>query len=137
DTMLWGLAVFFYSNFLPDLPSIYRRKAKKKQKLPIIVHEDMFKKRGAASPNGTIRKYPEFPAEEKVKPAKYVKTKQSYLIANNLILVTGEIPRITSFEKGYPQHRVFVNGKWQPDPWIRDDRALVINIKHKGLVILS
>ncbi|MBS7636289.1 hypothetical protein KEJ37_02915 [Candidatus Bathyarchaeota archaeon] len=29
DTMLWGLAVFFYSNFLPDLPSIYRRKTKK------------------------------------------------------------------------------------------------------------
>jgi len=28
DTMLWGLAVFFYSNFLPDLPSIYRKKAK-------------------------------------------------------------------------------------------------------------
>jgi hypothetical protein len=28
DSMLWGLAVFFYSNFLPDLPSIYRRKAK-------------------------------------------------------------------------------------------------------------
>jgi len=28
DSMLWGLAVFFYSNFLPDLPPIYRRKAK-------------------------------------------------------------------------------------------------------------
>lgn len=26
-SMLWGLAVFFYSNFLPDLPSIYRKKA--------------------------------------------------------------------------------------------------------------
>jgi len=26
-SMLWGLAVFFYSNFLQDLPSIYRRKA--------------------------------------------------------------------------------------------------------------
>jgi hypothetical protein len=23
---LWGVAVYFYSNFLPDLPSIYRRK---------------------------------------------------------------------------------------------------------------
>ncbi|MGC8998211.1 MAG: hypothetical protein ACP5JW_02250 [Candidatus Bathyarchaeia archaeon] len=32
DTMLWGLAVFFYSNFLPDLPSIYRRKAKNNAK---------------------------------------------------------------------------------------------------------
>lgn len=28
DSMLWGLAIFFYSNFLPDLPSIYRIKAR-------------------------------------------------------------------------------------------------------------
>ena len=28
-SMLWGLAVFFYSNFLQDLPFIYRRKAAK------------------------------------------------------------------------------------------------------------
>jgi len=26
DSMLWGILVFFYSNFLPDLPSIFRRK---------------------------------------------------------------------------------------------------------------
>lgn len=26
DSMLWGILIFFYSNFLPDLPSIYRRK---------------------------------------------------------------------------------------------------------------
>ena len=26
DSMLWGVLIFFYSNFLPDLPSIYRRK---------------------------------------------------------------------------------------------------------------
>jgi hypothetical protein len=24
-SMLWGLAVYFYSNFLPDLPSVYRK----------------------------------------------------------------------------------------------------------------
>jgi len=28
DSMLWSVLVFFYSNFLPDLPSIYRRKKK-------------------------------------------------------------------------------------------------------------
>jgi hypothetical protein len=28
DSMLWGILIFFYSNFLPDLPSIYRRKSK-------------------------------------------------------------------------------------------------------------
>jgi len=26
DSMLWGLLIFFYSNFVPDLPSIYRKK---------------------------------------------------------------------------------------------------------------
>lgn len=26
DSMLWGILAFVYSNFLPDLPSIYRRK---------------------------------------------------------------------------------------------------------------
>jgi hypothetical protein len=28
DSTLWGVLLFFYSNFLPDLPSIYRRKKK-------------------------------------------------------------------------------------------------------------
>jgi len=26
DSTFWGIIIFFYSNFLPDLPSIYRRK---------------------------------------------------------------------------------------------------------------
>jgi len=117
------------------LPAVV--KAIRRENLPIIVHEDMFKKRGVANPNGTIREYPIFPAEEKVKPARYIKTKQPHLIADNLILVTGEIPRRTNFEKGYLQHRTFINGKWQPDPWIWDDRALIINVKNKGLVIIS
>ncbi|MEM3383654.1 MAG: MBL fold metallo-hydrolase [Nitrososphaerales archaeon] len=116
---------------------IYVVKAVGKDNLPIIVHEDMFKKRGVASPKGNIREYPAFPKEEMVKPAKYIKTKQPYLIANGLILVTGEIPRETSFEKGYSQHKAFIDGKWQPDPWIWDDRALIINVKNKGLVIIS
>jgi hypothetical protein len=28
DSTLWGMLLFFYSNFLPDLPSIYRKKKK-------------------------------------------------------------------------------------------------------------
>ncbi len=108
-----------------------------KADLPIIAHEDMFKTRGVSELDGTIRKHPDFPTDDQVKPARYVITKQSYLLANNTILVTGEIPRKTDFEKGFPQHRVFVDGKWQPDPWIWDDRAIVINIEKKGLVVIS
>jgi len=105
--------------------------------IPIIVHEDMFKTRGTATAKGTIIKHLEFPKAEQIKPAKYVKTKTPHLLANNTILVTGEIPRTTNFEKGFPRHRILVDGKWQPDPWIRDDRAVVLNVRHEGLVVIS
>lgn len=87
--------------------------------------------------DGTIRKYPSFPSEKKMASTRYVEAKQPSLIADALILVTGEIPRKTSFEKEYPRHRVLINGVWQPDPWIWNDRALVIHVKRKGLIIFS
>ncbi|MBC7131229.1 MBL fold metallo-hydrolase, partial [Candidatus Bathyarchaeota archaeon] len=108
----------------------------KREDLPVIVHEDMFKIRGVEKADGTVREYPPFPDWDKIKPAKYIKIKGPYLISDGLALVTGEIPRKTSFEKGYLKHRVFVDGKWLPDPWIWDDRALIIKLR-KGLVIIS
>jgi 7,8-dihydropterin-6-yl-methyl-4-(beta-D-ribofuranosyl)aminobenzene 5'-phosphate synthase len=108
-----------------------------KKDLPIIVHDDMFRRRGIEDLKGTIREYPPFPSEEDVKPAKFVKTKRPYLLADGAILVTGEIPRQTDFEKGYPQQRFYLDGKWLPDPLVLDDRALVVNLKGKGLVVIS
>jgi 7,8-dihydropterin-6-yl-methyl-4-(beta-D-ribofuranosyl)aminobenzene 5'-phosphate synthase len=112
-------------------------KATNKANLPIIVHEDMFKTRGTANYDGTIRIYPEFPTREQLGSARLINTKQPYAIADGMILVTGEIPRETSFEKGYLKHKALINGSWQPDPLIWDDRAVVFNIKGKGLVIIS
>jgi len=105
--------------------------------IPIIVHEDMFKTRGSIGADGSVRKHAEFPNAERVKPAKYVKTKQPCLLAGSTVLVTGEIPRTTDFEKGFLKQRVLVDGRWQPDPLVRDDRAVVLNVKRKGLVVIS
>ena len=108
-----------------------------KENLPIIVHEDMFKTRGTANLDGTVRKSPSFPTENLVKPVKYVRTKEPSTLADNTILVTGEIPRKTDFEKGLLKQRVLINDEWQLDPWVWDDRAIAINVKHKGLVVIS
>jgi 7,8-dihydropterin-6-yl-methyl-4-(beta-D-ribofuranosyl)aminobenzene 5'-phosphate synthase len=112
-------------------------KAVNKVNLPIIVHEDMFRKRGTANSDGTIRTYPEFPTRKQLSSAQLIDTKQPLLIGGGVILVTGEIPRETSFEKGYLQHKVLINRSWQPDPLILDDRAVVFNVRKKGLVIIS
>jgi 7,8-dihydropterin-6-yl-methyl-4-(beta-D-ribofuranosyl)aminobenzene 5'-phosphate synthase len=112
-------------------------KAVNKADLPIIVHENMFKTRGSANAKGTVRKYPEFPTSAELSPAKLVSTKQPSLVADGMVCVTGEIPRKTSFETGYRQHKAFVSGSWKSDPLIMDERAVAVNIKGKGLVVLS
>jgi 7,8-dihydropterin-6-yl-methyl-4-(beta-D-ribofuranosyl)aminobenzene 5'-phosphate synthase len=108
-----------------------------KANLPLIVHEDMFKTRGNANADGTMRTYPKFPAKEQLGSAQLINTKQPYLIGDGTILVTGEIPRETSFETGFLHHRTLIDGFWQPDPLILDDRAVVFNVKGKGLVVIS
>ncbi|HJU58992.1 MAG TPA: MBL fold metallo-hydrolase [Nitrososphaeraceae archaeon] len=58
---------------------------------------------------------------------------------NNRILITGEIPRVTKFEKGFPLQ--YKEGKDEndliADPFVKDDQALVMLLKNKGLVILT
>jgi 7,8-dihydropterin-6-yl-methyl-4-(beta-D-ribofuranosyl)aminobenzene 5'-phosphate synthase len=112
-------------------------KAINKLNLPLVVHEAMFKSRGTASRDGTIHTYPEFPTIEQLASAQVIKTKQPYLIADDMILITGEIPRKTTFEKGFLQHRGLMNGAWKTDALILDDRAIVFNVKGKGLVVIS
>jgi 7,8-dihydropterin-6-yl-methyl-4-(beta-D-ribofuranosyl)aminobenzene 5'-phosphate synthase len=108
-----------------------------KANLPLIVHEDMFKTRGNAGSDGKVQTYPKFPTKEQLSLAQLIETKQPLIISDGIMLVTGEIPRETSFEKGYLLHKTFINGSWQPDPLILDERAVVFNVSGKGLVIVS
>jgi 7,8-dihydropterin-6-yl-methyl-4-(beta-D-ribofuranosyl)aminobenzene 5'-phosphate synthase len=108
-----------------------------KADLPIIAHPDALKTRGLALPNGTIRKFTEFPKENQLHPAKITFSKQPLLIANNMVCITGEIPRKTSYEKGLLHHQMLVDGSWRPDPLIIDDCALVINVKGRGIMAIS
>ncbi|HVD07342.1 MAG TPA: hypothetical protein VNB67_02775 [Nitrososphaeraceae archaeon] len=53
-------------------------------------------------------------------------------------MITGEIPRVTEFEKGFPlQYKVKNKFELVPDPLVKDDQAMVMNIKDKGLLILT
>jgi 7,8-dihydropterin-6-yl-methyl-4-(beta-D-ribofuranosyl)aminobenzene 5'-phosphate synthase len=108
-----------------------------KPDLPIIAHESMFDIRGQSNTDGAIREYSRFPTETRVSPARIVTTTQPFLLADDTVCVTGEIPRRTAFEKGFLKHQAFVNGSWKSDPVIRDDRAIAIDVKGKGLIVLS
>ena len=51
-------------------------------------------------------------------------------------MVTGEVERTTGFEKGLPGALMEKDGEMEPD-LIADDQALVMNLREKGLVVIS
>ncbi|KAJ7188140.1 beta-lactamase-like protein [Mycena filopes] len=66
---------------------------------------------------------------------------EAHTVAGDGVWVSGEIPRVTSFEAGIPGAKRWVEegdgGKWIDDELILDERYAVIDVAGKGLVIFS
>ena len=66
-----------------------------------------------------------------------VERRQPSLLLDGSVLVTGEIDRTTDFETGMPFHEARHDGRWEPDPLILDDQALVVLVRGRGLLVLT
>ena len=53
--------------------------------------------------------------------------------------ISGEIPRVTPFERGLPGHmrRTEDGSGWEADDFLTDERFLVVDVASKGLVVFS
>jgi len=40
------------------------------------------------------------------------------------VLITGEVPRTTGYEPGFPPQQAWLHNSWQPDPLVLDEQAL-------------
>ena len=123
-----------YDHFGGLIPAL---KAIKKPGLPLITHVDMFKTRGFLSLDGKVHPFEKFPDPKDLRLAKVINTRQPRIFADGMVLVTGEIARVTDFENGFASQQALINGCWQSDSCVWDDRAVVFNVKGKGLVIIS
>jgi 7,8-dihydropterin-6-yl-methyl-4-(beta-D-ribofuranosyl)aminobenzene 5'-phosphate synthase len=65
-----------------------------------------------------------------------VESTDPYGLMGDSVYFLGEIPRMADFEKGAPNFRYVEKGEEKQD-LIDDDTAIVVNIKGKGLVVLS
>ena len=103
---------------------------------PLIAHPDAFLQRRMNGPKGTTDlPQPDAVALKKSGADIKMRSEPSALAAGH-VLVTGEVERTTKFEKGFPGMEAFRDGRWEADP-ISDDQALVINVRDKGLVVIS
>ena len=70
----------------------------------LVVHPDAFAPRSLKHPSGSLFSFPPFPSKNILEQwgAEVVENKGPLLVADDSVLVTGEIPRVTAFEKGMP-----------------------------------
>ncbi len=106
--------------------------------LPVIIHPEFWSRRRILIPG---REPLELPSTSKsaLRGAGFeiVEERQPSFLLDGSLLITGEVDRTTQFERGFPIHQAFRNGDWKPDPLILDDQAAVLNVRNKGLVVLT
>ena len=112
----------------------------------VICHPDAFLRRWIVFPDGNKAALPSIDEESLVSQGAIFKkiAKPSFLptatSSSASLLITGQIPRETKFEKGFPiqyKEDPANNNSLVPDPMVNDDQAIIANIKQKGLVIIT
>ena len=115
--------------------------ARHRQSFECYLHPGMFAQRGTQRPDGTMfinERLPE-PTELVKAGVNVIVTREPRLIADGCFAVSGEIPRVTPYEVGIPNHvRRAADGRsWDADPLIMDERCLSVHVKGKGLFVFS
>ena len=105
------------------------------------VHPGMFRQRATRRPDGQlyVNELVTDPARLEDAGARVINTRDPQSVADGAFYVSGEIPRVTSYEAGVPNHlsRSADGASWEPDPLIMDERFVSVNVKGKGQFVFS
>lgn len=107
---------------------------------PVHMHPGMFATRATRAPGGPLRLMRDVPKPAHIakRGGKAVLSREAYATLDGLFWISGEIPRVTDFEPGLKwQIRRVARDTWEPDEALIDERALYVDVKGLGLVVLS
>lgn len=108
--------------------------------IPYYAHPGMFRSRARRLPNGAMFPMKDVPNIEALTAhgAQVNCTREPQVFVDSMFYLSGEIPRVTPFERGLPAHyQKTEEGNWMPDPLLLDERFLMVNVAGKGLVIFT
>jgi len=109
--------------------------------VPLFLHPAMFQERGFRMPDGGVSPAEPFPTPQQWADfgAQPVVTTEPATCLDDLFFISGEIPRVTAYEKGFDQqvHRAAADAPWQPEPLMIDERFVAVHVRGKGLVVFS
>jgi 7,8-dihydropterin-6-yl-methyl-4-(beta-D-ribofuranosyl)aminobenzene 5'-phosphate synthase len=108
-------------------------------RMPMVVHPGLWTRRRLAVPGGEPAELPTLSRSSLENEGFAVlERRHPSLLLDGCVLVTGEVDRVTEYERGMPPaHEALVDGAWQHDPLVLDDQALVVHVRDRGLVVLT
>ena len=109
-----------------------------RRNLPILLHPDFWNRRRVTLPGRPPNELPTT-SRRALEEAGFtiIEERQPSFLFENAVLITGEVDRTTGYEPGFPVQQAWRNGAWEPDPLVLDDQAAVINVRDKGLVVIT
>jgi 7,8-dihydropterin-6-yl-methyl-4-(beta-D-ribofuranosyl)aminobenzene 5'-phosphate synthase len=111
------------------------------REIPYYAHPGMFRRRARRLPNGIMLPTKDVPSVAALGAhgARVISTTEPQIFLDGMFYVSGEIPRVTPFETGLAGHfRTTEDGRdWEADPWLTDERFLMVNVAGKGLVVFT
>jgi 7,8-dihydropterin-6-yl-methyl-4-(beta-D-ribofuranosyl)aminobenzene 5'-phosphate synthase len=106
--------------------------------LPVLIHPHFWRRRRLALPGRDPLEIPTTSRRALTEAGfDIIEEQQPSFLFDRSVLITGEVPRTTGYEPGFPPQQAFVDGGWQPDPLVLDDQALIINVTGRGLVVIT
>jgi 7,8-dihydropterin-6-yl-methyl-4-(beta-D-ribofuranosyl)aminobenzene 5'-phosphate synthase len=106
--------------------------------MPLTVHPLVWSRRRVAVPGQHHWDMPTLSRSAlEAEGLEVIERRQPSLLLDRAILITGEVDRTTDFERGMPGHEAWRDGRWEPDPLILDEQALVVHVRGRGLVVLT
>jgi 7,8-dihydropterin-6-yl-methyl-4-(beta-D-ribofuranosyl)aminobenzene 5'-phosphate synthase len=118
------------------LEGLYARHGRRR--MPLVIHPEAWRDRKLVFPTGAeVHLPPPKRSDLEREGVEVVEERGPTLLVDGAVLVSGEVERTTGFEKGFPIHFARRNGTWEPDPLIADDQNVIVNVRGKGLVVVS
>jgi 7,8-dihydropterin-6-yl-methyl-4-(beta-D-ribofuranosyl)aminobenzene 5'-phosphate synthase len=109
-----------------------------RHKLPLLIHPQAWRDRKVVFPTGVeVGLPPPNKRDLESEGVDVIEQRGPTLLIDDTVLVSGEVPRVTDFERGFPIHFAKSGESWQPDPWIADDQNVILNVSGRGLVVVS
>ncbi len=104
----------------------------------MLIHPHFWRRRRITIPGREPREIPATsrPALEGAGFA-IIEERQPSFLLDGSVLITGEVPRVSGYEPGFPPQQAWLGGGWQPDPLVLDDQALIVHVAGRGLVVVT